>query len=476
MGGELYFPNNMSKESRSYLEQVVREKTGIIDTVTANIVCGVKASNDDETYSYRYVNESLPRMLGYTMEEFLEASGGSAGGLVYEEDKDRAFADCARCFAEGDTYISEYRVRKKDGSLIWVYDSGRKALDEDGSIRINSVLMDITSRKEAEEALAVEQERFRIALRSLVDTMFEYDIEHDTLTKYLRGEGSSEEMPAEETIDRYLERLETGQYVHLDDIGAMKDALLHGTDSGVDVRQRSREDAEWLWTRMTCSIYEDINGKATRTIGCWRDVDEERRTHDHLVREAQRDPLTQLFNLRTAAEMIDAHLGACRAEGLGALLLLDIDDFKGINDSYGHLAGNVVLAALAQDLDRLFSRKGVVARLGGDEFLVFLPQATEQDAVKAADEILGLSAANASRDYPASISVGIGLVSRSLGKAARAGAAQDGGAAADQASTCSLYRSILDGDAASAALSRLLESADSALYRAKRAGKGRASL
>ena len=131
----------------------MREKTETIDLITANIAGGLKVSEDAEPYRLAYVNEGLARMLGYTTEEFMAMSGGTASGIVYPPDLDQALADVRRCFAQGSSYETEYRVRKKNGELVWIMDSGRKMEAADGSVKISSLLMDITSRKRAEQAL-----------------------------------------------------------------------------------------------------------------------------------------------------------------------------------------------------------------------------------------------------------------------------------------------------------------------------------
>ena len=153
MRDERYFPFEAGRQTYEYLQQLVREKTATIDLLTDNITGGLKMSEDDDVYTLSYVNEGLARMLGYTIEELMEVSGGTAVGMVHAPDRAQALADVARCFAEGPTYETEYRVRKKNGELVWIMDSGRKMEAADGSVKISSLLMDITSRKRAEQAL-----------------------------------------------------------------------------------------------------------------------------------------------------------------------------------------------------------------------------------------------------------------------------------------------------------------------------------
>lgn len=138
MKDERYFPFEGGMQNYEYLQQLVREKTATIDLLTDNIMGGLKMSEDDEAYTMSYINEGLARMLGYTVEELEEMSGGTARGMVYGPDLEQALADVDRCFAQGPTYETEYRVRRKDGSLAWVLDSGRKVRTADGTVKIGA--------------------------------------------------------------------------------------------------------------------------------------------------------------------------------------------------------------------------------------------------------------------------------------------------------------------------------------------------
>lgn len=241
MRDERYFPFEAGRQTYEYLQQLVREKTATIDLLTDNITGGLKMSEDDDVYTLSYVNEGLARMLGYTIEELMEVSGGTAAGMVHAPDRAQALADVARCFAEGPTYETEYRARRKDGTLAWVLDSGRKVQTEDGAVKIGSVLVDITSRKEAEIALAVERERYRIALRSVTDVLFEYDIERDVLVEYERAPGADgSALPEERRIERYTEMIAEGGRIHPDDCERLAEALQGGESVTLDVRLLSR--------------------------------------------------------------------------------------------------------------------------------------------------------------------------------------------------------------------------------------------
>ena len=354
----------------------------------------------------------------------------------------QALADVARAASPRPTYETEYRARRKDGTLAWVLDSGRRSANRGrcGEDRQRARGHHV-AQGEAEIALAVERERYRIALRSVTDVLFEYDIERDVLVEYERAPGADgSALPEERRIERYTEMIAEGGRIHPDDCERLAEALQGGESVTLDVRRLfgGSPEGDWRWTRMHAMMLYDRNGAPVRTIGSWRDITAERRQLEDLADQARRDPLTGLFNQSATSELIDPLLRTGAKRGVGALLVIDIDDFKGVNDTFGHLAGDELLSNVARSLEEaLASDDAIVARIGGDEFVAYLPHADLVQAQRAALRVNGQRCE------------GRALVTLSVGGAL---AGIDGGT----------YESLFDA-------------ADRALYEAKRKGKDRVS-
>ncbi|MCC0729373.1 sensor domain-containing diguanylate cyclase [Clostridioides sp. ZZV14-6048] len=410
-----FFPNKIGTQSYDYLQRLLKEKTEVIEMITNNINGGLKGSNDDDTYSFFYVNEGLPKILGYTYDEFMEMSGGSAVGAVYPPDLPKALEDCERCFAKGSTYSSEYRIRKKDGTLMWVLDSGMKSLNSDGIVKINSIITDITQLKNIESELKLERERYRIALQNITDIMFEYDIENDNFVRYQRVEIDRKiELENFETRN-YSNILKDGKSIHLDDIGKLLEVLRGNLRETIEIRKlESLIKDEWRWIRVQCSVIYDGDHNPIKTIGVLKDITEDKSKLEKLIAQTQRDPLTQLYNQKASENFIDEHLSNTKQKNSEALMVIDIDDFKTVNDTFGHLEGNEVLVAVSKILMQNADDKDIVARIGGDEFMIFMKSLSNNFVIKSINDILtDVSEVKVKNNHQITLSIGIAFATDS---------------------------------------------------------------
>ncbi|MFR9190356.1 MAG: PAS domain-containing protein, partial [Anaerotruncus massiliensis (ex Togo et al. 2019)] len=169
------FPEKIGRQSYDFvqerlaaLEAQTVQQNRQMEVVMSSIAGGLKISRDDETYSFAFVSREAAALFGYTVEEFMEASGGSAVGAVYPPDLAHALADCAEAFRDGGlSYSTRYRVRCKDGSLKWIIDSGKKARDAEGNWMVNSLYLDVTQAEEDSQRLREQT----ALLTSIYDTV-----------------------------------------------------------------------------------------------------------------------------------------------------------------------------------------------------------------------------------------------------------------------------------------------------------------
>jgi diguanylate cyclase (GGDEF)-like protein len=228
-----------------------------------------------------------------------------------------------------------------------------------------------------------------------------------------------------------------------------------------------RGGGDLMWASLTvCRV--DALGDGATTVGMVHDITERKALEARLSHQAYHDPLTGLANRAWLRERVEATLARAAAGGDAAhvaVLYVDLDDFKKVNDSLGHAAGDRLLAEAAVRLLQATRGSDTVARLGGDEFAVLLERVRGDDDARLVAERVGSALRAPFRLDGTEVVVGASVgVARAAELAAPGGPPEGGRGAAPEAA----------GPAAAADL--LLRAADAAMYAAKRGGKGRYAL
>ena len=170
---------------------------------------------------------------------------------------------------------------------------------------------------------------------------------------------------------------------HPDDIGTVQRVLRasSGMTPGQVEHDRIRmkkRDGEYSWYHSQYKAVGGPNGRVTRVIGVLTDISTQIVQETELRRQAQQDPLTGLYN-RAGVKLINARLEQISR---GVLFMIDMDDFKSINDNYGHAAGDRLLTAMGHVLTETFRSDDIVARVGGDEFVAFLSGSNNEEMAR----------------------------------------------------------------------------------------------
>jgi diguanylate cyclase (GGDEF)-like protein/PAS domain S-box-containing protein len=313
--------------------------------------------------------------------------------------------------------------------------SARRALE---MVRLDNKL------QRARDALRQSEERYALAALVANDGLWDWDLVRDRcdFSPRWRAMLGLEHTPLLPLAREWLDR------VHPDDAARLRaeiDAHLAGTSPRLESEHRLRHaDGSWRWVLVRALVLRDGRERPSRLAGSMTDISARKSAEEDLRRAAMHDALTGLVNRAYFLDSLDRAVARVqrRPDKTIALLFLDLDRFKQINDSLGHLAGDRVIAAIARRLQSCVRPGDVLARLGGDEFAVLLDDLRDStDATRVAErmqEALHAPLRNGLSEVVVTASIGIAF----------------GGAE-------------LEGH------EELLRDADLAMYRAKASGKAR---
>jgi diguanylate cyclase (GGDEF)-like protein/PAS domain S-box-containing protein len=273
----------------------------------------------------------------------------------------------------------EYRAQLPDGRTIWVEDHGRVVeRNGDGSVRrIAGVTIDMTNRKEAEEAVRESEQRFRALIQYGADIVVIAD--SDGTIRYVS--------PSIERILGYLPEQVTGQstftFFHPEDlqdgINLITQALGHPRVTLTGAPRVRHQDGGWRYLEITFASH--LDDPAIRGIlANARDVTERVVLEEQLRHQALHDTLTSLPNRALALDRLSQALSrAARAQTQVAVIFLNLDHFKVVNDGLGHNAGDQVLVEVARRLRDAMRHDFTVSRFSGDEFVCIVEQIIGSD-------------------------------------------------------------------------------------------------
>ncbi len=432
---------HMSLYSDSYEEELNNYRAELdslasqINALLENTGVGIYIVQDTK---FVYVNPFFEELTGYTLEEVDDTYSLN---LVHPDDMDEVKIKATEILRQQQCVKPyEYRLVKKGGEIMWVLERVTP-IDYLGRRAVMGSFMDINERKYLEEALSQSEERYRSILEQMQDSYSEFDLAGN----YTFANASScrelgysmEEMigmnfrkivPANE-VDRVV-----AVYSEIYRTGTPRKSFEHKIVTKIgDVR----------YAETAISLLIDRHGKITGFRGVSRDMTERKLLEDKLADMATKDFLTGLPNRALLVDRFQlAAAEAHRESRMLAVMSIDLDKFKGVNDSMGHNAGDELLRCVAARLTSTLRSTDTVARIGGDEFLLLLPKIhTVDNAVRIANKII------CSFQEPFAINGNNLLASVSIGMAICPDNGED--------------------------LETLMNKSDAALYQAKNAGRNR---
>lgn len=419
---------------RKLAENALRESEARYRTLIEKMREGVAQKAPDG--ALQFVNARFCEMTGYSRDELIGRGADFLLANARDLELVRSKLDLRK---RGISDQYEVRLRRRDGTLMWAEVGGAPIFDAEGEV-VGSigVYNDVTVRREAEQALRDSEARYRVMADNATDLIARSD-PHGALLYA---------SPAIETILGYAPVEVLGknllEFIHPEDHEIVRVATESLAWSGpVTFSYRARRlGGTEVWLETTSrAVLDPVTREITEIVSVSRDVTERHHAEAQIEYQAYHDTLTGLPNRALFRDRLTVALAhARRTRTPVAVMFLDLDSFKLVNDTLGHSLGDELLKVVATRLKSVLREEDTIARMGGDEFTVLVANITSpDDAPIIAQKILDAVA------QPARVEGHELYVTTSIGIA--------------------LYPN--DGDSAES----LLKNADNAMYRAKELGR-----
>lgn len=363
-----------------------------ISIVNTAIPVAILVVKSDAEFTVEKANQSFFDLIGYAPEEFAELFENKGMRTVHPEDLVYALPEFLLQIHTQDnqSFSIKARLANKQEGYRWVNFSGRVGGGEEEQERIYFLLTDITEQQETMEKLKKETLFYQMVENLCDDAFFDCDI----LSGSIRfSKNFAKRFCIEEMLPNYpLCLLELGivaeDSMHFFECGPFNEDL--GTAE--EELHMILPGGEEVWYTCHYKSFFDSIGIPVRTVGKLTEITKQKTRIEELAEKATKDSLTGLFNKTTTEVLIKTSLKVENlCGGKSALLIVDVDNFKEVNDRLGHFYGDKVLKQMGEGLKSFITSEDVVGRIGGDEFFVFLHNyGSEALLQKKVEKIRGL--------------------------------------------------------------------------------------
>ncbi|WP_292731749.1 PAS domain-containing protein [Nostoc sp. JL31] len=335
-----------------------------------------------------FVNQAFAVYFGRSAEELI---GSRYEPIIFEEDRQRVAQLIGSISVDNPVVIVENRVVVAN-QVRWTQWHNRMLLDEQGCfIEFQSVGRDITTLKQIEEKLFQEKELAQVTLQSIGDAVITTDafsrIQYlNPIAESLIGctEASAQRLPLVEVF-RIVDEITREPVENPIDLALQSNQIVGLTNNAVLINQNNQEIA----IENSAAPIRNREGQIIGAVMVFHDVTQNRKLSHQLSWQATHDALTGLVNRQEFERRVEQALHFAKLDyQVHALCYLDLDNFKIVNDTCGHLAGDELLRQMTALLPEKIRKTDTLARLGGDEFGILLNQCTLEQASKIAHQLL----------------------------------------------------------------------------------------
>ncbi|MBO5667119.1 MAG: diguanylate cyclase, partial [Firmicutes bacterium] len=332
--------------------------------------------------------KNLTGLVDYTEEEIKNQCGKCLMDLVHPEDRAILEEMILGALKIESKMEVEFRLIRKYREPLWVLAKSRLYTEEDGMEYFYFAVRDNSQSHALQQQLMENIERNQILIDQSGSIVFEWDLKEDSMYCSPKWEELFGYIPVSKN---YGSQLGIATHFHPDDLVKLRSSLkslMKGEISSVLEVRIANASGEYLWTKITAASVRNREGGLTKIIGFIQDIDELKKATLVLKTKSETDALTKLLNKESTQHQISAYLEERQPDELVGVLVLDLDNFKSINDTRGHMYGDMVLTQVGKALRKFFRTNDIVGRIGGDEFMILMKKIPSQKLLEERCELL----------------------------------------------------------------------------------------
>jgi diguanylate cyclase (GGDEF)-like protein/PAS domain S-box-containing protein len=369
------------QESQRQLTSLINATSGIFFRLSYN-----------PSWRRSYLSDGCEYLTGYSKEELLTEHNCNLAQITHPLDLQRLISVIEQAINNKTSYIVEYRIFPKDNQEKWVWEKGHGVFNNEGELLgIEGFITDISDRKEIEEALEEAEAKYRNIFENAIEGIFQTTIDGH----YLCANNALAKMYGYNSPKELINDLRDIEHQLYVDSERRKEFISILQENEVVTNFESEiyhKSGQTIWISENARAIKDKQGNVIYYEGTVEDISEYKKAKEELHKKAFYDGLTNLpnrsFFLQKLEEVIENFKLNYPDSSHFAIIFIDSDRFKNVNDSLGHLMGDKLLIEIARLLENSVRRKDLVARLGGDEFIILLENIPDiQEVIKVADRI-----------------------------------------------------------------------------------------
>lgn len=363
------------------LERVKEDADEKLHTIITNVPSTIYSCSSDKHWTMEFISNNVDILSGYPATDFIQNSVRTYASIIYSKDQQLIKNSVLEGVGNKKPFSIEYRIVRADGTICWVLDKGQGNFDKQGNLlSIDGVITEITSQKEVEEELS----RVSRVLQNVFDTDPNFIFVKDRNSKFVMvnkaladAYGSTSEDLIGKSDSDFNPNDEENNHFHQDDL----EVINNRKEKLILEEKITTANGEIRWLQTIKRPLIEGNGEINYLLGVSTDITDRKKVSEKLTFQASHDALTGLINRRefeVRAEQL--LLNVFQGASEHSLCFMDLDQFKVVNDTCGHIAGDELLRQLGILLEDAVGHRHTVARLGGDEFGVLIENYSLEEA------------------------------------------------------------------------------------------------